>query len=53
MVSVEGRSAVRAIVLIFATVLLALRPVRIGRGFRFSFAYTVDDLETLRDLRRP
>jgi len=25
-------------------------PVRVGRGFRFSFAYTVDDLETLRDL---
>jgi len=29
----------------------ALAPVRIGRGFRFTFAYTVDDLETLRDLR--
>ena len=29
---------------------VALAPVRIGRGFRFSFAYTVDDLETLRDL---
>ena len=28
----------------------ALAPVRLGRGFRFSFAYTVDDLETLRDL---
>jgi Acetoacetate decarboxylase (ADC) len=28
----------------------ALAPVRVGRGFRFSFAYTVDDLETLRDL---
>ena len=28
----------------------ALAPVRMGRGFRFSFAYTVDDLETLRDL---
>jgi acetoacetate decarboxylase len=27
-----------------------LRPVRMGRGFRFTFAYTVDDLETLRDL---
>jgi enduracididine biosynthesis enzyme MppR len=27
-----------------------LAPVRVGRGFRFSFAYTVDDLETLRDL---
>jgi acetoacetate decarboxylase len=31
----------------------ALAPVRIGRGFRFSFAYTVDDLETLRDLTAP
>ena len=29
----------------------ALAPVRIGRGFRFTFAYTVDDLETVRDLR--
>jgi acetoacetate decarboxylase len=28
----------------------ALAPVRVGRGFRFSFAYTVDDLEALRDL---
>ncbi len=28
----------------------ALAPVRMGRGFRFTFAYTVDDLETLRDL---
>ena len=28
----------------------ALAPLRVGRGFRFSFAYTVDDLETLRDL---
>ena len=28
----------------------ALAPLRMGRGFRFSFAYTVDDLETLRDL---
>lgn len=25
----------------------ALSPVRMGKGFRFSFAYTVDDLETL------
>jgi len=30
----------------------ALAPVALGRGFRFSFAYTVDDLETLRDLTR-
>ena len=29
----------------------ALAPLRVGRGFRFSFAYTVDDLETLRDWR--
>jgi len=25
----------------------ALSPVRVGRGFRFQFAYTVDDLETV------
>jgi acetoacetate decarboxylase len=25
----------------------ALAPVRMGKGFRFSFAYTVDDLETV------
>ena len=30
--------------------LAALAPLRMGRGFRFSFAYTVDDLETLREL---
>jgi acetoacetate decarboxylase len=29
----------------------ALAPVRMGKGFRFQFAYTVDDLETVRDLR--
>jgi hypothetical protein len=29
----------------------AFRPVRVGNGFRFTFAYTVDDLETLKDLR--
>jgi acetoacetate decarboxylase len=28
----------------------ALGPVRMGKGFRFSFAYTVDDLETVRAL---
>jgi acetoacetate decarboxylase len=28
----------------------ALAPVRVGRGFRFTFAYTVDDLETVRSL---
>jgi acetoacetate decarboxylase len=27
-----------------------LAPVRTGRGFRFTFAYTVDDLETVRRL---
>jgi Acetoacetate decarboxylase (ADC) len=27
----------------------ALAPVRTGKGFRFQFAYTVDDLETLTD----
>jgi acetoacetate decarboxylase len=26
----------------------ALRPVRVGKGFRLTFAYTVDDLETVR-----
>ena len=29
----------------------ALAPVRIGRGYRFTFGYTVDDLQTVRDLR--
>ena len=28
-----------------------LAPVRIGKGFRFTFGYTVDDLETVKDLR--
>jgi acetoacetate decarboxylase len=28
----------------------ALAPVRIGRGYRFAFGYTVDDLETVREL---
>jgi Acetoacetate decarboxylase (ADC) len=28
----------------------ALAPVRVGKGFRFSFAYTVDDLETVAQL---
>jgi hypothetical protein len=27
-----------------------LRPVRVGRGYRFTFAYTVDDLETAKEL---
>ena len=26
---------------------VALAPVRMGKGFRFTFAYTVDDLETV------
>ncbi len=30
--------------------LASLAPVSVGKGFRFSFAYTVDDLETARDL---
>ena len=29
----------------------ALAPVRLGRGYRFTFAYTVDDLETVKELR--
>jgi hypothetical protein len=28
----------------------ALAPVRMGAGFRFQFAYTVDDLETVEGL---
>ena len=28
----------------------ALAPVRMGKGFRFTFAYTVDDLATVREL---
>ena len=27
-----------------------LAPVQVGRGYRFTFAYTVDDLETVKDL---
>lgn len=27
-----------------------ITPVRIGRGYRFTFSYTVDDLETVREL---
>jgi len=27
----------------------ALQPVRVGRGYRLTFAYTVDDLETVRE----
>ncbi len=30
----------------------ALAPARVGKGFRFTFAYTVDDLPTVSDLRR-
>jgi acetoacetate decarboxylase len=29
---------------------VALAPVRMGRGFRFTFAYTIDDLETVSEL---
>ena len=32
--------------------LAALAPVRMGKCFRFTFAYTVDDLETVRDYTR-
>jgi len=32
--------------------LAALAPVRTGKGFRFTFGYTVDDLETVRDYTR-
>ena len=28
----------------------ALAPLRVGRGFRFTFAYTIDDLDTVRQL---
>ena len=28
-----------------------LRPARVAAGYRFSFAFTVDDVEPLRDLR--
>jgi acetoacetate decarboxylase len=30
--------------------LAALAPVRMGKGFRFTFAYTIDDLEMVRQL---
>ena len=29
---------------------IALAPVRVGSGFRFTMGYTVDDLETLAEL---
>ena len=29
-----------------------LRPVSVGRGYRFTFGYTVDDLETVKELGR-
>jgi acetoacetate decarboxylase len=32
--------------------LAALAPLRVGKGFRFTFAYTVEDLETVRDYTR-
>ena len=28
----------------------ALAPTRVGKGFRFTFAYTVDDLETVAEV---
>ena len=28
-----------------------LAPVKIGKGFRFTFGYTVDDQEIVKDLR--
>jgi len=28
----------------------ALAPVKLGRGYRFTFGYTVDDLETVKEL---
>ena len=28
----------------------ALGPVEIAKGYRFTFAYTVDDLETVKEL---
>ena len=28
----------------------ALAPVRVGKGFRFTLGYSVDDLETLTEL---
>ena len=30
----------------------ALAPVKLGKGYRFTFRYTVDDLETVKDLRQ-
>jgi acetoacetate decarboxylase len=30
-----------------------LAPVQVGAGYRFSFAFTVDDIERLEDLRQP
>ena len=27
-----------------------LRPLKVGRGYRFTFAYTVDDLRTVKEL---
>jgi hypothetical protein len=27
-----------------------LAPVSVGRGYRLTFAYTIDDLETIREL---
>ena len=32
---------------------MTLAPVTVGRGYRFNFGYSVNDLETVRDLREP
>lgn len=29
-----------------------LKPVKVGKGYRFTFGYTVDDLETVKDLTK-
>jgi hypothetical protein len=29
-----------------------LQPVSVGKGYRFTFGYTVDDLETVKELGR-
>ena len=30
---------------------MALAPIKVGKGYRFTFAYSVNDLETITDLR--
>ena len=29
----------------------AAAPIKVGKGYRFTFAYSVNDLETITDLR--